>query len=47
MEANNLELVTEAILSHWKLIDFDEKLLILNTANRYQDTNSMGFIYSY
>ena len=47
IEANNLELVTEAILSHWKLINFDEKSIVLNPNNVFQDRNSMGFVYSY
>src|SRR3989344_2045921 len=47
IEANNLELVTESILSHWKLINFDEKSIILNPNNVFQDRNSMGFVYSY
>lgn len=45
--AKHLELLTTAILQHWKPIDFDPNALILNELNISQAQNERGFAYVY
>ena len=45
--AINLELLTTAILSHWKPLDIDPQTIALNELKRIQAQNEHGFAYMY
>ena len=46
-EANNLELLTDVILSHWKPLEIDYKTLVLSEENRFLTQTQAGFAYYY
>lgn len=45
--AINLELLTTAILNHWKHLEIDPTAFILNELNKSQAQNERGFTYLY
>lgn len=46
-EANNLELLTDVILAHWKPLELDYKNLILREDNKFLTQTQAGFAYYY